>query len=139
DSGQAACFATLAEGTTRSIMGLRVRAAGDDVAEIEAVVARPPLFGGASAFGDGAAALDESGGPDPAWHAEIHPSERIGRAELARIADLYFAGLERHDGRGEYPFADDCIRVENGFRTTGGPPAPSAGKTPYGEAFRALS
>jgi len=139
ESGQAACFATLTEGASRSIMALRVKASEGEVREIEAVVARPPLFGGASAFGDGAKALDESGGPDPAWHDEVHPSERMRREELAQVADLYFAGLERNDGRGEYPFADDCIRIENGFRTTAVPPAPSAGKTPYAEAFRALS
>ena len=139
ESGQGACFATLTEGASRSIMALRIKAVGDEVDEIEAVLARPPLFGGASAFGDGAAALDDSGGPDPAWHAEVHPSERMSRAELARVANLYFAGLERNDGHGNYPFADDCVRIENGFRTTGVPPAPSAGKTPYGEAFRALS
>jgi hypothetical protein len=52
---------------------------------------------------------------------------------------MYFAGLERNDGRGDYPFADECIRVENGFRTTGVPPGPTADKTPYAEAFRALS
>ena len=62
DSGQAACFATLSEGAMRSIMALRVKAAGKRVAEIEAIVARSPLFGGASAFGDGPAALDASGG-----------------------------------------------------------------------------
>jgi hypothetical protein len=139
ESGSAACFATLAEGSTRSIMALRIALDGARVAEIEALVARPPLFGGASAFGDGPVALDAGGGPDPAWFAEIPPSERMSRAELRRVADMYFAGLERNDGRGEYPFADDCIRIENGFRTTGVPPAPTAGKTPYGEAFRALS
>ncbi len=139
ESGQAACFVTLTEGGTRSIMALRVKAADGQVAEIEAIVARPPLFGGASAFGDGPAALDASGGPDPAWSADVHPSERMSRAELVRLADMYFAGLERNDGRGEYPFADECVRIENGFRTTEVPPSPGAGKSPYLEAFRAMS
>ena len=139
ESGQAACFATLTEGSTHSIMALRIGLEAEQVSEIEATVARPPLFGGVSAFGDGAATLDASGGADPAWFAEIHPSERMSRAELERVADLYFAGLERNDGRGEYPFAEDCIRIENGFRTTGVPPSPNAGKTPYFEAFRALT
>jgi hypothetical protein len=139
ETGQAACFATLTEGKTRSIMGLRVSVEGGDVAEIEVVIARPPLFGGVSAFGDGPAALDASGGADAGWFAEIHPGERMSRADLRRIADMYFAGLERNDGKGEYPFSDDCIRIENGFRTTDVPPSPGAGKTPYFEAFRALS
>ena len=120
-------------------MALRVKAADGHVAEIEAIVARPPLFGGASAFGEGPAALDASGGPDPAWFKEIHASERMSRDDLQRIASMYFAGLEQNNGKGDYPFADDCVRIENGFRTTGVPPSPGAGKTPYLDAFRALS
>ncbi|MXO58951.1 hypothetical protein GRI89_05295 [Altererythrobacter salegens] len=133
DAGQAACFATLTEGRTRSIMALRV-AEG----EIEALVARPAPFGTGGAFGDGPAALDAST-LDPRWLAEIDPTERASRDALVAIADAYFTGLECNDGKGHYPFADDCIRIENGFRTTGVQPSPSAGKTPYLEAFRAMS
>ena len=133
DSGEAACFATLTEGGTRSMLALRV-ADG----EIEALVARPALFGGGGAFGDGAAALDGSD-LDPRWLEPIHASERETREELVRVADAYFTGLENNDGLGDYPFADDCIRIENGFRTTGVPAASDAGKTPYLEAFRSLS
>ena len=133
DSGEAACFATLTEGGTRSMLALRV-----SDGEIEALVARPALFGGGGAFGDGAAALDASD-LDPRWLEPIHASERETRKELVRVADAYFTGLENNDGLGDYPFADDCIRIENGFRTTGVPAASDAGKTPYLEAFRSLS
>ena len=135
--GQAAAFVTVTEGETRSIMAVRVREAGGAVREIETVIARPPLFGGVSAFGDGPAQLDEGGGPDAGWFGDAGP--RLPREDLRRVADQYFVGLERHDGRGDYPFADDCVRVENGFRTTQVPPSPGAGETPYFEAFRALS
>jgi hypothetical protein len=138
-SGQAAAFATVTEGATRSIMALRVKAEGKRVSEIEALVARPPLFGGVSAFGDGPDQLDASAGPAGEWFAAVPAEQRMGRDDLRRIADAYFAGLERNDGKGDYPFADDCIRIENGFRTTQVPPDPAAGKTPYLEAFRALS
>ena len=133
EAGQAACFATLTEGRTRSIMALRV-AEG----EIEALVARPAPFGGGGAFGDGPEALDAAM-LDPRWLEEIDAAERAGREGLIAVANEYFSGLERNDGKSHYPFADDCIRIENGFRTTGVPPSPSAGKTPYLEAFRALS
>ena len=133
DSGEAACFATLTEGGTRSMLALRV-----SDGEIEALVARPALFGGGGAFGDGAAALDASD-LDPRWLEPIHASERETREELVRVADAYFTGLENNDGLGDYPFADDCIRIENGFRTTGVPAASDAGNTPYLEAFRSLS
>jgi hypothetical protein len=135
--GQAVAFVTVTEGETRSIMAVRVREAGGAVREIETVIARPPLFGGVSAFGDGPAQLDEGGGPDAGWFGDAGP--RLPREDLRRVADQYFVGLERNDGRGDYPFADDCVRVENGFRTTQVPPSPGAGKTPYFEAFRALS
>ena len=139
ERGEAACFTTVTEGRTRSIMALRLKIDGEAVREIEAVVARPPLFGGADAFGDGPGALDASGGADPAWFEPIPEAERIDRAELQRIADMYFVGLEKNDGRGEYPFADDCVRIENGFRVTQVPPAPTAGKTPYQDKLRSLS
>lgn len=135
-SPQSAAFVTVTEGATRSIMAVRVKADGRRVREIEALVARPPLFGGAGGFGDGPALLDSSGGPDAGWFAD--PGPRLPRADLQRIADAYFVGLERNDGDGDYPFADDCIRIENGFRTTD-VPAGSDGKTPYLEAFRSLS
>ena len=136
---EAACFTTVIEGKTRSHLALRVKRESGAVREIEAMVARPPLFGGADAFGDGPAALNASGAPDPGWFAGIPAAERIERAELQRISDLYFAGLEKNDGRGEYPFADDCIRIENGFRVTQVPPDPAAGKTPYAERLRSLN
>ena len=133
--GEAAAFATVTEGETRSIMALRVKATNGQASEIEALVARPPLFGGASGFGDGPSQLDCSNGPDPRWFGEVEP---LPRDQLLDVADAYFAGLERNDGRGHYPFAEDCIRFENGFRTTQVPTG-SVGETPYLEAFRALS
>jgi hypothetical protein len=136
--GDTAAFATVSEGGTRSIMAVRVKTEGGVAREIELLVARPPLFGGVSAFGDGPAELDASGAPAGEWFAEIPADRRMSREALERVADAYFTGLERNDGRGEYPFADDCIRIENGFRTTG-VPGGSEGKTPYLEAFRALS
>jgi hypothetical protein len=139
ESGQAALFTTLTEGASRSIMALRIRISGDAISEIEVVVARPPLFGGTSAFGDGPSALDASGSPDSRWSELAPEGEQAGRDELERIANLYFAGLEGNDGKGHYPFADGCMRIENGFRTTQVSPSSDGGKTPYLEAFRALS
>jgi hypothetical protein len=39
---------------------------------------------------------------------------------------MYFTGMQQNDGKGVYPFADDCNRIENGGLTTNVPVA--AGK-----------
>lgn len=138
ETGQAAAFATVSEGGTRSILALRTKTDQGRVQEIEAVVARPPLFGGGGAFGDGPGELDRSGAPSDEWFVELPPQQRMSREALRDVADLYFAGLERNDGQGDYPFADDCIRIENGFRTTD-VPVGAGDQTPYVDTFRSLS
>jgi hypothetical protein len=50
----------------------------------------------------------------------------MSRADLVRVADYYFAGMQKNDGKGigdtgTYPFTDDCERYENGSRSTNAP------------------
>lgn len=142
-SGQAACFATVREGQTRSIFAARIKLADEAITEAEVVIARPDL-GGGGPFPNGPRALDESGGPDPSWFEPIPADERMSREELRRIANLYFAGLEKNDGKGEYPFADDCVRIENGELVTAEPSAQGAGtgrdtQTPYRLDLKAMN
>jgi hypothetical protein len=146
-SGQAACFATLTEGRTRSIMALRLKLAEGAITEIEVVAARPEA-GGGGPFVRGPDRLDAAGPPDPRWFAPVPQGERHSREELCRVADRYFAGLERNDGHGDYPFHPACIRIENGFRTTAEPAAETAATgganlrdpdTPYRLDFKAMS
>lgn len=148
-TGTIATFTTVTEGRTRSILVARVKAQGGRVTEMETIFARPELMTGDGPFAQGPDRLDEAGGPDPAWHAPVPEAERMSRAELRRIANLYFAGLEKNDGKGDYPFADDCVRIENGFRTTGSgiaameDAAPHEGAadadTPYRLDFKAMT
>ncbi len=42
----------------------------------------------------------------------------VSRLDLVRIANLYFSGMQQNDGKGVYPFAKDCNRIENGTFTT---------------------
>ena len=56
------------------------------------------------------------------WTQPIPQNERMSRDELVRVANLYFAGLEKNDGKGDYPFTEDCDRIENGSYTTNVPP-----------------
>ena len=34
---------------------------------------------------------------------------------------MYFSGMQMNDGKGVYPFTDDCNRIENGSLTTNAP------------------
>ena len=61
------------------------------------------------------------------WTDEVPAAQRMPRAVLMSVANQYFAGLQRNDGKGDYPFTDDCNRIENGMVTTNVP-------TPRGEA-----
>jgi hypothetical protein len=50
----------------------------------------------------------------------------MSRQELIAVADGYFTGLQKNDGKGingtgTYPFTDDCHRIENGSATTNVP------------------
>ena len=44
----------------------------------------------------------------------IPEAERMTREELIEVGNYYFTGLQRNDGKGYYPFTDDCVRYENG-------------------------
>jgi hypothetical protein len=61
-----------------------------------------------------------------AWTEAVPAAQRMPRAVLMSVANQYFAGLQRNDGKGDYPFTDDCNRIENGMFTTNVP-------TPRGE------
>ena len=56
------------------------------------------------------------GQPRAAFARPTPPAERMSRAELVRVANMYFSGMQLNDGKGKYPFADDCDRIENGGR-----------------------
>jgi len=44
--------------------------------------------------------------------------------DLLSTANKYFTGMQQNDGKGDYPFADDCNRIENGTFTTNVPTPP---------------
>jgi len=143
EAAHAVSFVTVREGAARAIAALRIAARDGAITEIEAIVVRPGLMGSVSAYPDGPERLDEAGAPDPLWFAPIPPAERMERAELQRIANAYFSAIERNDGQGFYPFSDDCVRMEHGYRTSGEPDNRDAGierdpDTPYAPDFKAM-
>lgn len=58
------------------------------------------------------------------WVEPIPPGERHSREDLLRTANQYFSGMQKNDGKGLYPFDDDCNRIENGVFTTNVPTPP---------------
>lgn len=113
-SGQAAFFGIVGEHGRDVLMALRLRVENRRIAEIETIVLRNP-------GGDAGQAVAALAGPNPLWGQAVPEDERMSRGDLIRTANMYFSGMENNDGRGEYPFADDCNRLENGNRTTNNP------------------
>jgi hypothetical protein len=59
--------------------------------------------------------------PRKAFVTAVPPSERNSRAEMIRIASMYYPALTGADSNNA-PFADDCMRHESGGQSTGNPP-----------------
>jgi hypothetical protein len=55
--------------------------------------------------------------------------KRMSRKKLSSIANSYYTGLENNTGEKVPPFADDCMRLENGTQTSGRALAPGAAPT----------
>lgn len=51
---------------------------------------------------------------------EIPAGQQLPREELLRIGATYYDAVDNNLGS-DAPFADDCMRLENGFQTTGNP------------------
>jgi hypothetical protein len=62
--------------------------------------------------------------PRDAFFEEVPAVNRMSRADLIETANKYFTGMQMNDGKGDYPFADDCDRLENGNRATNAPTPP---------------
>ena len=110
ERAQAVLMATIREADVPTVLVARLRLANRRVAEIETLVIRDREV---------AERLDEIGTPRRVWSEPVAAGERLSRAALVEIANQYFAGIERNDGRGDYPLAADCARLENGLVLAG--------------------
>jgi hypothetical protein len=142
-TGQVALITTVTEDgqqagqNVASLLALRLKVVNRQISEVEALFVRPAAGAGGGG-GRGAAAGGARGGaptsvPGPAERLEvlgkpndiflqpIPQAERMSRADLIRIANMYFSGMQQNDGLGEYPFTDDCERFENASQTTNTP------------------
>ena len=116
-SGQLGLFTTMDENGRGVTMGTRIRLHLGEITEVENVLYRT---GSGPAWNDaGYAFLEERKSPIPAWNEPT--ARRLSRQELAQAANYYFEAIENNDGKGFYPFTDDCDRLENGTLTTNNP------------------
>jgi hypothetical protein len=116
-AGQIVTFSTMREAGTPIIISVRLKVNDRRIEEVETIVARSE---------NGAKALEARGKPREAFSRLTPPADRRPRADLVRTANMYFSGMQLNDGKGVYPFADDCDRIENGGQSTNAPGKPGA-------------
>ncbi len=102
---------------TPALLALRLKVRNQQIAEIEQIVIRDE---------NAAKRVEALGAPNPLYLQSIPANERMSRADLISTANKYFSGMQQNDGKGDYPFAPDCNRLENGMQSTNAP-------TPAGE------
>jgi hypothetical protein len=117
-AGQVAFFGSIEEDNrdpdqgTPALIALRLKVRNMQIAEIEQIVIRDV---------NAAKRVNDLGAPNPLYLQAVPEKERMSRADLITIANKYFTGMQQNDGKGDYPFADDCNRLENGNQTTNAP------------------
>jgi len=69
--------------------------------------------------------------PRPGLLAWVPLAERVPREQMLKIGASYYDALVNSDGKAA-PFADDCVRRENGMQTTSNPPPATPGFGTFG-------
>jgi len=106
-AGQAGFYGVMKERDRPLIIALRLKIVNGQITEIEHVLAR----------GLRAEAVKSLANPRPEFGTVLPPASRLPRQQMVNIADSYFEAIEHADGK-LAPFADDCVRRENGIQTT---------------------
>lgn len=138
EAGQVAFIGTIREEARNpegspSALALRLKVENRQITEIETLVIRStatqaggrgaaPGAAAAPAFTGAAVNLERIGTPNKLFLETVPAAERMSREDLIKTANMYFSGMEKNDGKGVYPFTDDCNRIENGSLTTNVPP-----------------
>jgi hypothetical protein len=118
EAGQIALITTVVEDHadpaqgTPALLALRLKVADGRITEIEQVLERNVQT---------ATRVEALGSPRAAFSTPIPANERMSRADLIATANKYFTGMQRNDGKGDYPFHPRCDRIENGGRSTNVP------------------
>ena len=121
EAGQVAFIGTLREENAQAkegalvLIALRLKIDNRQISEIEAFIVRSERA---------AQNVEKLGTPHHLFLETIPPAERMSRADLVKTANMYFSGMQLNDGKGVYPFTDDCDRFENGSQSTNAPTPP---------------
>ena len=92
--GQVAFMGTMREAGGPILMSLRLRIELGRITEIESVFFRPG-GGGPNNIAD----MDKPYKPEEFWFKSIPSAQQMSRQELISIADAYFSGLQKNDGK----------------------------------------
>jgi len=96
-------------------IALRLKIRGGRITEAEQLAIRPSSVNSSRGdFPPTGEGMERMGEPNALFRTPIPAAQQAGREELVKVANYYFAGLQQNDGKGYYPFTDDCIRFENG-------------------------
>ena len=102
-------------------IGLRLKIVDGQIVEAEHLIARNL----------GATSLVNLVVPRPGLLATVPPDQRVPREQMLTIGASYYEALVTADAN-DAPFADDCVRRENGMQTTGNPPSATPGRGTIG-------
>ena len=104
-------------------IALRLKIEGGLITEAEQLVVRADSGMGGN-MPPAATSIERGVEPHPVYFEVIPEADRPTREELIEVANKYFTGMQKNDGKGDYPFTDDCERLENGMQSTNVPLAP---------------
>ncbi len=128
--GEIGFFAKATENGAPVLIATRLKVVKGQIAEIESYA---PRLGNNITEGPGSSPrVDELGEVTrKQFTTALPPGKRLSREKLVSIASTYYTGIENNTGVKVPPFADDCMRLENGSPTTGVPLAPGATPTTH--------
>ena len=118
EAGQIALITTVVEDNadpamgTPALMALRLKVADGRITEVEQILERNAQT---------AQRVEALGSPRAAFSTPIPAAQHMSRTALIDTANKYFTGMQRNDGKGDYPFHERCDRIENGGRATNVP------------------
>jgi hypothetical protein len=109
-AGQIGFYGVMKERNKPVLVAMRLKVANGQITEAEHVIARSLR----------PETVKNLATPRPEFITALSPANRLPRQQMVNIADSYFEAIEHANGK-LAPFADDCVRRENGTQTTHNP------------------